>query len=146
MIENEQIVIETKPAIRQAHVVRSICGQFFDEIFKIVPEIPDCRAERKISGSRVLVEHELVAQDIEWIALDGRCASWRNDFRAASLRAENLRWLSGENRVAGCTGNSIQPNRVRFRREFGEPVARFGPWLLLKGGLLIHGWGSCLRP
>src|ERR1035437_3124369 len=153
MVENQQIVIETEPAIRQANVVHRFGGKLLDEILEVVPEIANGCAEREISGGVVMVKRELSTQNIERIALDVRRARRRDDVRATSLRADNLRRSGGENRITGRAGSGIEPDPMRFRRELGEAVTRLGPRLFSNDGLLTHGarlravgLGSCLRP
>ena len=146
VVEDEQIVIETEPAIRQANIVHRVGGKLLDEILEAIPEIANGRTERKISGGLVPVKCQLFSENIEGIAFHARGARGRDNVRMAPLRTDNLRWLSRKNRITGRACRGIEPDRVRFRRELGESVARLGPRLFSEIGLLIHGWGSCLRP
>jgi len=47
VIEDEQVVVETEPAVGQADVILGVGGKFFDEVLQVVAKIADGRTERK---------------------------------------------------------------------------------------------------
>ena len=80
VIEDEQVVVKTEPAIRQAHVVLCVGRKLFDEVFQVIAKVADGRADGKISRGGVPMCRELFLQHIKRVAAQTCHAFGRDDF------------------------------------------------------------------
>ena len=112
VVEFEDVVVETEPAVGEVEIVFNGGGKFFDLVFEVVAEIAD-------GGSRTMLGEKFV-EGVEWIGM----------VSGIGFEAEDVRRLGGDDGVvlAGISGGGgIEPDAVWSHGNLGEPFARFAP-------------------